>query len=66
MSESECEKRMAATAYWLFFLWGMMIIHLLLAAARARLQAEYYRELSKQLKKIEDEELSAMEQDKVA
>jgi len=57
---------MTATAYWLFFLWIMVILHLCLSAARARLQAEYYGELSKQLKKIEDEELSAMEQDKVA
>jgi hypothetical protein len=65
MSESECQKRMTATAYWLFFLWILVILHLCLSAARATLQAEYYRELSKQLKKIEDEELSAMEQDKV-
>ena len=56
---------MTATAYWLFFLWILVILHLCLSAARATLQAEYYGELSKQLKKIEDEELSAMEQDKV-
>jgi hypothetical protein len=56
---------MTATAYWLFFLWILVIFHLCLSAARATLQAEYYRELAKQLKKIEDETLSAMEQDKV-
>lgn len=44
----------------------MVILNLCLAVARARLQADYFGELAKHLKKIEDEELSAMEQDKVA